>query len=275
MIINTDHYVIGKNRHRFCEDYAVSGLEPVPYVIVSDGCSSSPGSHIGAMLVTLAARTRMQEIIRAGEIFDYHAFGKSVIEKAAAISRSLYLPDTVLDATLLIAWVTEDYVSVFVYGDGFVIAKRNDETMPRIAEISLESNAPYYLSYQLDEKRNRQYGIEMQGKKIVRSLGQEFDESLSLAYDAPVQYRFSMQEFSTVLIASDGLVSFAGSSGSVPAVELIQEFTAFRNYAGEFLKRRAKRVISGCEKKSVIQTDDVSIGAVYASFPEACQTEIF
>jgi len=262
MIINADHYVMGKNRHKICEDYAISGMDPVPYAIVSDGCSSSPGSHIGAMLVTLAARRQMQEIIKAGEIFDYEAFGKNVIGKASAISRSLYLPDTVLDATLLIAWITDSHVSVFVYGDGFVIAKHRDETRPRIMEISLESNAPYYLSYQLDKERNHLYGMEMQGKKIVRSLGNGLDESISLAYDAPVQYHFSMQEFSAVLIASDGLSSFAGSSGSVPASDLISEFTAFRNYAGEFLKRRAKRVISGCEKKSLVQTDDVSLAAI-------------
>ena len=273
MLINTDHYVIGKNRHRPCEDYAISGLEPFPYVIVSDGCSSSPGSHIGAMLLTLAARRRMQEMIRAGEIFDYEAFGKSAIGEAASVSRSLCLPDTVLDATLLIAWVTEDQISVFVYGDGFIIAKRPDESLPRIVEISFESNAPHYLSYQLDDARNRRYGIEMAGKKIIRSLGNGFDESLSIAYDAPVQYCFPMQEFSTVLIASDGLSSFAGSSGTVPAAELIREFTAFRNYAGEFLKRRAKRVITACEKKSVIQTDDVSLGAIYCSPQEESQTE--
>ncbi|MGE0086212.1 MAG: protein phosphatase 2C domain-containing protein [Desulfococcaceae bacterium] len=276
-LINTDHYVTGKNRHRPCEDYAISGLEPVPFAIVSDGCSSSPGSHIGAMLVTLAARKRMQEMIRAGEIFDYEAFGKSVIAEAAAISRSLCLPDTVLDATLLTAWVEADYVSVSVYGDGFVIAKQQSESMPRIVEISLESNAPHYLSYHLDEERNRQYSLQMQGKKIIgslgRSLGHESDESISLAYDAPVQYRFSLQEFSTVLIASDGLSSFAGSSGAVPAEEVIREFTAFRNYTGQFLKRRAKRVITACEKKSVIQTDDVSLAAIYASSADESQTQ--
>jgi len=266
MFINTDHYVIGKNRHRPCEDYAISGLEPIPYVIVSDGCSSSSGSHIGAMLLTLAARRRMQEIIKAGEIFAYETFGKSVIENAAQISRMLNLPDTVLDATLLTAWVEDEHISVFVYGDGFVIAKPHAETMPRIVEISLETNAPYYLSYQLNEERNHRYELEMQGKKIIRCA----DESVSLVHNAPVTYSFSVQEFSTVLIASDGLSSFTGSCGSaVPSSDLICEFTAFRNYAGEFLKRRAKRVISGCEKKSVVQTDDVSLAAIYISYPES------
>ncbi len=267
MLINTDHYVIGKNRHKPCEDYAISGMEPVPYVILSDGCSSSPGSHIGAMLVTLSARKLLEDLAKPGQIPDYDSFGKSVIENAAQVSRMLNLPDTVLDATLLIALHEDEHISVFVYGDGFVIAKRHDEILSRIVEISLESNAPHYLSYHLDEARNRQYQMEMQGKKIVRSLGQAAEESLSLAYDAPVQYRFSLQEFSTILIASDGLSSFARGSGLIPAADLISEFTAFRNYNGEFLKRRAKRIIRGCEKKSAIQTDDVSLAVIHC-FPE-------
>jgi len=50
MKLCTDHYRTGKSRHKSCEDYTLSGSDPMPYLIVCDGCSSSPQTDIGAML---------------------------------------------------------------------------------------------------------------------------------------------------------------------------------------------------------------------------------
>jgi hypothetical protein len=92
-------------------------------------------------------------------------------------------------------------------------------------------------------------------------------ESLTLPFHAPLFYHFPVEEYSTVIIASDGFSSFTGGAGLLPSADIIGEFTAFKNYAGEFVKRRAKRAVSTYEKQSVINTDDLSLAAIYA-FPE-------
>lgn len=39
-----------------CQDYILSGTDPFPYVIISDGCSSSKKSDVGARLLCYIAR---------------------------------------------------------------------------------------------------------------------------------------------------------------------------------------------------------------------------
>ncbi|MDM8536844.1 protein phosphatase 2C domain-containing protein [Desulfobacterales bacterium HSG17] len=271
MKINTDHYFTGKNRHKPCEDYAVSGMEPLPYAILTDGCSSSPGSHMGAMLLCLAAGKHLQKIFANGSLPcepdykepDYKDLGKSIILQTSFLSRFLDLPQTALDATLMIAFYKDGFVHVFVYGDGFVIAQKKEEPEPRIVEISFETNAPYYLSYQLDKARDQQYGIEMNGKKIIKSQG----ESLETGYDSPLFYKFSAQDFSTIIIASDGLGAFADKmnpeKGLLPESDVIREFTGFKNFNGEFVKRRARRAVNTYEKQSIFNTDDISLAGIH------------
>ncbi|GBC62801.1 Uncharacterized protein DENIS_3778 [Desulfonema ishimotonii] len=267
MKLNADHYFTGKNRHRPCEDYAVSGTEPVPYAILADGCSASPGSHTGAMLLALSARREVRRIFRRGaaqSVPDYEALGRAVIRRAARMARLADLPETALDATLMTAFVTAETVIVHAYGDGFIIAKRRGKPDLCVAEIRYETNAPYYLSYQTDRARNRRYGVEMDGAKVIQCDG----ESLRVGYDAPVCYRFPVREFSLVALASDGLASFADKiapeKGLIPATDMIREFTAFRNFNGQFVRRRARRAVTTCEKRGVVSTDDISVAAIYA-----------
>ena len=46
---------IGKT-HKICEDYILSGTKPFPYIIISDGCSSSEGTDMGARLLCFLAQ---------------------------------------------------------------------------------------------------------------------------------------------------------------------------------------------------------------------------
>ena len=49
MEVNVDHFTkIGKN-YLVCEDYILSGVSPTPYIILSDGCSSSKHIDVGAL----------------------------------------------------------------------------------------------------------------------------------------------------------------------------------------------------------------------------------
>jgi len=256
----TDHYRTGKSRHKSCKDYALSGSDPMPYLIVCDGCSSSPQTDIGAMLVAVSARNHIREMLSPDSIPpDYHTFGNNVIRRAATAASLLEIPQYGLDATLLVAFCTGGHVFIYVYGDGFVIAKGRKGV--DIREIRFESNARYYLSYLLNEDRRNAYQQELDKPKIIaQSDGQRF----SLAYHAPVVSEFRVDELSMLMLGSDGLGSFTDMQGHpIAAHEVIEEFTAFKNFKGEFVKRRAKRAITDFEKRLVINTDDVSVAAMY------------
>ena len=45
------YYTIGR-MHRFCQDYVCQGVDPIPHLIVADGCSATPDSDLGARLLT-------------------------------------------------------------------------------------------------------------------------------------------------------------------------------------------------------------------------------
>ena len=58
------YYTIGR-LHLFCEDYALHGWEPVPHLILADGCSAAPDSDLGARLLALNARHFLPRFARA------------------------------------------------------------------------------------------------------------------------------------------------------------------------------------------------------------------
>lgn len=275
MKTNTDHYFTGKNRHKPCEDYAFSGLEPVPYLLVADGCSSSTGSHIGAMLLTLAARAHIREHLAGPNPQTepgYDAFGNAVIHRAASMADSLALPYTVLDATLLAALLIGDAVCVYVYGDGMVAARRRSDGALRTAEVHFETNAPYYLSYRLDEARDNGYRETLDRPKTVRrSLIFEDDDILSAPFDAPVRFTFPVDEFAMIALASDGVSSLVDTrqttEGGLSSDDVIAELTAFKNFNGEFVQRRARRAVNGWEKRGGILYDDLSVAAMIIQEP--------
>lgn len=257
MKLCTDHYRTGKSRHKSCEDYTLSGSEPMPYLIVCDGCSSSPQTDIGAMLLAVSARNHIREMMADNPIPpDYYALGNNVIRRAAASASLLEIPQYSLDATLLAAICTGGHVFVYVYGDGFVITK--DSSGVHIREIRFESNAPYYLSYLLNEDRRNAYQRESDTPKIIAD-----GQTVNLAYHAPVFFDFQADQLSMLMLGSDGLSSFTDMQGHpLSAHEVISEFIAFKNFKGEFVKRRAKRAITDFEKRLVINTDDVSVAAM-------------
>jgi hypothetical protein len=153
-------YTIGK-MHLFCQDYASRGSEPVPHVILADGCSAAPDSDLGARLLALDARCLLRQFAREAadrdqQALQYERLGRRIVRRAARQVRELGLDPAVLDATLLVAWCHEQTVSMHLYGDGCIAAQRADGTVVAI-EIEYAENAPYYLSYRLDPERGMLY----------------------------------------------------------------------------------------------------------------------
>jgi hypothetical protein len=121
MLHLASHYIIGAT-HAECQDFTLHSDIPIPHLIVCDGCSSSTGSHVGARVLAKTA----QYLLQQADIPDYHHFGKYVINKAHRIVTNMNLPDTVLDSTLLVAFVQNDIVTVYMYGDGCILYQKMD-----------------------------------------------------------------------------------------------------------------------------------------------------
>ena len=107
-------YRIGAG-HAVCQDYCVARGGDDPYVVIADGCSSSPDTDCGARLLVRSAAALLPA--RADLASDAE-FGQAVVERALPHAEGLGLPAQALDATLL--WLTLDggEWTASVHGDG-------------------------------------------------------------------------------------------------------------------------------------------------------------
>ena len=123
------YYTIGR-MHRFCQDYVCQGWEPIPHLILADGCSATADSDLGARLLVLNARHLLPHFIGAADATEHQTrhwrLGRRIVRRAARQAREMGLDDGVLDATLLIAWCDGATIHIHLYGDGCIAVRRAD-----------------------------------------------------------------------------------------------------------------------------------------------------
>lgn len=262
--MNTDTFIeIGK-QHKICEDYIISGVKPVPFIILSDGCSSSKNTEMGARILCYLAKQYLD--YRKNELndLDYKKMGNWIIHNAEMSARQLGLDTTSLDATLIVSFLIDDMIKIYIYGDGCVVLQESSDIVIKTFEFS--DNAPYYLSYLIDDYRFGLYRERNPHKKLISkySITGEHNISDEYAYDEPVVIQVPAT-YNSILITSDGLESFITEDPAnqrvLNAFEVIHGFLAFKNIKGEFLKRRLKRHMSDLQKLGIGHYDDLSIGA--------------
>jgi hypothetical protein len=257
---------IGRS-HKVCEDYILSGDLPMPYMIISDGCSSSKGTDMGARLLCYLAKQYLKFRAETSvfEKFepDHNEMGLWIIHNAELVAKQLGLPANSLDATLIVAYQNmPNNIRVHFYGDGCIVTF-TDHTMS-IGQVDYSKNAPYYLSYLIDPPRHRLFH-EMKQDKVIKTWHQKTAwESTEdkYAYDTPTVCNYDISGLKGLILASDGLVSFIEDRvGPIHVIDYIPDFVAFKTTAGEFMKRRANAVLRQLEKDKITNADDLSIGA--------------
>ncbi|MEK7990455.1 MAG: protein phosphatase 2C domain-containing protein [Thiotrichaceae bacterium] len=200
MLHLASHYIIGTT-HSECQDFALHSDIPIPHLIVCDGCSSSIGSEIGARVLAKTAQYLLQQV----EIPDYHHFGQYVINKAHRIVTNMNLPDTVLDSTLLVGFVQNDIVTVYMYGDGCILYQKIDGVIGTV-NVEFADNAPYYLTYWLTETDQAAF-IATRGEYLMYIRDSLNPQTNPQLFKKPVIYQFSLTEYKTIALVSDGAVS--------------------------------------------------------------------
>lgn len=262
MIQVDDFLTIGKS-HKICEDYVVSGTDPIPHIIVSDGCSSSKGTDMGSRILCFLAKQYLIQRKNYLNHLDSDMMGQWIINNAELTAKQLGLDRSSLDATLIVAIVIEGRFEAHIFGDGAIISKSSFGNYS-IHEVSYTPNAPYYLSYLVDPSRDEQYH-SMKVKKFIKKTTTCSPDSTSFewAYDNPFNLSFGLEGWKSIAVCSDGIESFLESNEPVEIEKAIEPFLAFKNTKGEFLKRRAgskKGAMNELKESGVENFDDLSMG---------------
>lgn len=262
------YYTIGK-LHLFCQDYALYGLEPVPYLILADGCSASPDSDVGARLLALNARWLLSRFARPAsgeERRVWHwALGRRIVRRAARQARDLGLDPTVLDATLLVAWCDGMTVHAHLYGDG-CFAVRNAKGRVATIRVEYAENAPCYLSYLLDSERWALYQEAIGEPATAQSIHYQNDAGESVRqepFDTPIIFDFDLAIYPTVALATDGLDSFvAAETGKRLDLRIVAcEMLDFIYLEGAFVQRRLRKALFDHAQQGIFNMDDIGLGA--------------
>ncbi|OQW94800.1 MAG: hypothetical protein BWK79_04745 [Beggiatoa sp. IS2] len=260
--LHYDHFfTIGKT-HLVCEDYATQGDKPMPFIVLCDGCSSSKDSDIGARILALATKHIVENA--AEWPMDYAPFGQKLILTALDIVEKMHLTTNVLDATVMLAFVQQEAIQVYVYGDGCLFFKDLEGNVGTI-EIIFTHNAPFYLSYWPDKARQEEYADYEPKPLLLKDSVNGLSEPLP--FQKPLVFSLPLAKFPVVAIASDGAAHFidATQTAKVPLFNIANSLLDFKNVEGEFVKRRSKRALEQYAQRNIFPADDLSVGVFVQS----------
>lgn len=264
-------FTIGKS-HKICQDYIIHDQNPIPHVILGDGCSSSPFTDVGARIVVHAASIALKtlkDVLLENLTEAFPEILKFYTQiKLEQVQTDLGFTSQNLDSTLVILYQVQgtNTVNLLMMGDGVIITKMKGKR-PHIVKVSYQKEMPYYLSYALDKKRNGAYDLvakEIQKDGCIKVVTNG-NESTFLPYYDMTFINYDLNDYEYIMIASDGLDSFyrQETGEKVPIEFFITKLTQFKSFKGEFLQRRMKRFLKELTKEKIYHYDDLSIGIIY------------
>jgi len=125
--------------HKVCEDYAVSRDN---IIVVSDGCSTSRNTDIGARIICECTKRWMENDV--------------ILTMAQNITNIMNVPRECLNVTRLMAFEKNDKIVIETIGDGNIIIKTKDGIM-HVLSMNYAKSAPYYMNYIYNENKNKDW----------------------------------------------------------------------------------------------------------------------
>jgi Protein phosphatase 2C len=287
--MNSDSaFYIGK-AHTVCEDYSVasgngsfdggekaSEKSSEPYVIVADGCSSSPDTDVGArLLVRSAARLlRAPGKLTAASLREHY---EVAARRALAQATLLDLDPQCVDATLLTVNVHAGEFVAACYGDGLVALQARRGGCLDVYSISFSEGYPRYPSYAEQPERGRFFeSLTRNVKEVAHYRMSSGDGSVQLkeshtSTDPLEIFAGKTEDYEYVAVMTDGVRSFVEMTRTetVKRVEpvalevVIPDLLAFKSPTGAFVRRRLNKFLNECRRKNRHHNDDLAIGVVY------------
>jgi hypothetical protein len=274
--------------HMVCQDYSLAGADLLPavpskrldtqarpYVILSDGCSSSPDTDIGARLLVKAAEQTLRES-RNSAACDPAEIHKEAARLALTWAKLLRLRPQAVDATLLTAHLDGAKLIVGCSGDGVICLQARAGAID-VYSISYASGYPRYPSY--THQPGRLLALKDVGhtcKEIKHFRAASTEERLrptgTSGGDSPTEvFTFNAADYKYAALFSDGIHSFfhttqtaSGSRGeAVPLDQTLRSLISFKSTCGAFVERRMKRFLKDCQNKGWQHADDLAFGALH------------
>ena len=273
--------------HAVCQDYALAGnylpnrsatktgTQTKPYLILSDGCSSSPDTDIGARLLVKAAEQTLLEADRSS-VCDPTVIHEEAARRALLWADLTGLRPQAVDATLMTAYLNGDNLIIACTGDG-VICLESREGVIDVYSISYASGYPLYPSYTHQPERllALEEG-ERSGKEVGHFRGASTEEPLLLrntSHGDSITEVFTVRvhDYKYVALFSDGIHSFHCAKQTetskrveaIPMDEILRDLISFKTVRGAFVGRRMRRFLKDCQSKGWQHIDDLAFGALH------------
>jgi protein phosphatase 2C-like protein len=245
--MNTDVTINIGSTHSVCQDYAIAGDG---YVILSDGCSSSSDTDIGARLLV---RAMAQVVTAHADISELH---KESARVALAWARMIGLPAQSVDATLMSAHVSGDNLIVACSGDGVIVLESKEGVLDVYA-ISSPSGYPFYPSYVHQPDRLAELVTHNRcNKEIKHHDATEITDSLTISL------KLKAADYRYVALASDGINSFFQTQRRICLADVLKELWSFKHSHGAFVERRMKRFKKDMHAKGWQHADDLAFAVI-------------
>ena len=274
--------------HAVCQDYAavgdcvaaaptdaVAGAPRRPYAVLSDGCSSSPDTDVGARLLVKAAE-RLLRTSGGPPACDLPGLHAEAARLALAWAEMLGLGPQSVDATLLTAHLRGGELVVGCSGDGVVCFRTTDGALDAYS-IAYPAGYPVYAAYTHQPSRLRALADAGHARKeVTRLRAASAEESLRPTRvsegDAVTEvFAVAADRYRFAALFSDGVHSFfraggaddASRGGAVPFETVLPELVSFRNTRGAFVGRRVKGFLKDCGRRGWRHADDLSLAALH------------
>ena len=250
-------------RHAVCQDYSVAASGERPYVILADGCSSSPDTDLGARLVVKTAERLLRQRVELPD-------AERVLLHARGMALELELAPECLDTTLLMAVVANGKWLVRACGDG-VIAWQDREGRLHVQSLSYGRGYPGYPNYLCDAARRHAFqrleGNELQLEHLEWApSGRVIRRRAEVLPAGTYHLEGRVGETAWLAVLSDGAASFIrrveGASAPLPLEAVLPKLLAFKGFQGVFAQRRLARFEQECAASGWLHQDDLALGVI-------------
>lgn len=267
MVYSLDSMFTIGDSHTVCEDYAWSGMiqDKFPCIIISDGCSGSDNTDIGARIIvrSLIETLDLLKLELNSHEETYHLINHLLYEKMQRIRKDMGLSISALDATLRMVLIIDGWIFSYNYGDGYTFARNHNSDKFTLEYTKYEYNAPYYFNYTMNNALKGVY-VHSFGNHYVDYSGNKISVLDYLDMHHFVAYPLSDLGSGRISISvmSDGVETFFKGNDNFNASGIVDDITSFKNFRGEFVKRKVGKFLSKHAKDNIKHYDDISIATM-------------
>lgn len=249
-------FTIGST-HTVCEDYAIAWPDGG---VVSDGCSGSSHTDVGARLLCWDAKRQLASSV----LLDLPS-------EPLAACKQLGIPIISLLATTMSVTDDDSKFIVQVSGDGVVAARRRDGSV-YIIQIDYASNAPFYAAYKLmgdmihidscdTERRLTIFDTQVGDDPVHHEVQPQAKE------DPYLVLTFEKDDYDLVAVFSDGVESFRrrveDRTEQMHFRDVVVKCLQVQRPHGQFMQRRIHRFLREVTSEGWFHYDDLSVAALF------------